>query len=1411
MSKKIVSIFELTLIVMSSFAFAYFVSTDLPDVFEKQNSIVQYLAKPLIPVVSASDYVPSGCCKETVSGATCQDVLLVDKALCKTDLIGTSCNVVSECQKGCCYDADSGICSLNAPKESCTTFGGIWDKSATCSIQQCQVGCCILGDGAVMTTTRECTKLSNEYEVNKIFKPLDSRGSCDAYADLRDEGACLTESNDYSGLKNCVFTTKGNCNRANQIFKKDYLCTSKELNTTCLKTTKTTCSDDKVYFIDSCGNKANVYDSFKGKNQTYWEKIISPKDSCSGVAEFCGNCDYTAGSICTKYFSGQNLIKPEMGDYVCKNLDCIGGRKHGESWCISDADNSKDLSQSVGTRNYVATCFEGEIKLEGCADFNQEVCIENANTAKGKSEAMCVVNDWRSCIYANDAASYSAVKTRCDALPQCIMFNEISGNEKYSDLPGFKEDLNNKDQGKAGEVGKDMNEIITHCVPRFTPGYQFWSSNSFSNPFSSSGKVESTASYGGSESETNSLCNLGTFTCVSHIKTVSSIAGGSSSTDMENPECNWQAEDQSKQKVTLMMDALNDRCRSLGSCGLQYNTQGELGRSGFDVNRVYINKKGKSTSGYTTEGYNVTNSYLSELKREQEGNKFGTTEKIEDLTNWKSGASLLTQFGSEFSSSNSMIAGAFADSVSASDASNVGTSVVVGAVGTLAGMGASAGFGSIAAEGAIASGTVLAEGSTVAAGTQLAGGSSIITSTGTGMSTAGTYTVTGGTATVGPGGATVTGTGGTAGGGGATTATGATVSGALTVVAIAAIAFVVGSYIGQTMSKGMPPGEAKVNTALWAGGTTAAVTTGVIIYSLLAKGSPLCAAGGPITWILCAVIAIAAIIYAVFTKGVDHEYYVTEFKCEAWQPPLVGKCEECNNDVRSCTEFKCRSIGNNCHYFVENGEPGYCATLDDVWSATIEPWKEIITSGNDYSNISSFGFRIENRKNEGKGVNAWEPVTFGIVTDKEAVCRIDINHSLGFESMRYQMASEVDYSTGKIDGRHHKIVLSPHATLGEFNEDMKTTIPMEEGENEYFIICQNYAGLTNDAPFVVQVKQTEGPDLTPPLITKYSPDNNAYLANNATGLNLYIYLNEPSECRYSFESYNMNWGSQNNSDVISMTQETETPEIIITAYENTKVQTTNENSFAFSCITGANMGFYGEWMCAAFLENYTSDKKIYIECKDQPDLIEVGPLKRNVVRKEYSAQVCQTGLYITSVEPQGKVEKNANDPVTLSVKTEGCINGGDASCSFRLPYYGDTYSLMLTTGNKTHIQPFTSLGEGTRDVDVMCEDSAGNIATTHTNFTVFIDDNAPEITRAYIDSDRLVINTDEDSECLFVTNESLGCDFGFEKATNKYGTAHTLPIDEKSKKKYFIKCKDTKGNGPLSGCTIELKLSDMQQ
>jgi len=1311
MTKKIVSIFELTLIVMSSFAFAYFVSTDLPDFFEKQNSVIQYLSRPIIPVVSASNVLPSGCCKETVSGSTCQEMVLADKDLCKTELVGTDCNVVSECQRGCCYDSDSGICSLNAPKEKCVLNGGTWDPSATCNIPQCQVGCCILGDGAAMMTTRECTQTANDYKIEKVFKPLDNKGTCDAYSDPTDMGACLFKSDDYSNDMNCIFTTKSKCVNSGRTFVRDYLCTSKELNTTCEKTTKTSCieGDDRVYFMDSCGNKANVYDSTRANDQNYWEKIILPKDSCSGSPETCGNCDYMTGSICTKYVSGLIPIKPALGDYVCKNLNCVNGKKHGESWCVSDVINISTVGSPVGTRNYVASCFEGEIRIEGCADFNQEICVENYDDSLKYSEASCIINDWRSCIYANDFNNYNSIEKKCNTLPQCVMFNDIPGNEKYKDLPGFKENIANDVQGKAGSVGSGLNKYVIQCMPRFTPGYQFWNT-AMSNPLSGSKKqVSSTISYGGSKIETDQICGLATFKCVSHIETTTPLINPSPS-DKENPECNWQAVSQSNQKVALMMEGLNEKCRMLGSCGVQYNTQGNLGgKEGFSVNRIYVDKKGKSHYNYTIAGYELPKEYLNKtLKSNQSSENMGQIETLSQLT--IGGAAYL--FDSMELASTSII--------SSSSGTNISQSVSE-ARGQMGG----------------GEGVAISDKSDmgIVTGLSLLGASIAVNSIG-----------------------------GTAG---------VAVGSVFAIVAFAAAGAILGSYIGSMIAKsaGMSPGE---STAIvgFAAGLGGMAGVGLAYIGGICALCPACC-------LIMAIIMAIYMIYSLFT-GVDHEYYITSFECNAWEPPKIGTCEACNTDVRPCSENKCRSLGANCRYFVDNGEPGYCATMADIWSAKISPWNEKLTTGNKYINISSSGFRIVSNEQNSKEVAAWKPVRFGIITDEPAICKLDTNHSKKYEEMRYILASDKNYATGKVDGLHHWITLSPHVVLGESEVDLgATTPPLEEGENNYYIICQNFAGMVNGAPFIVQVKQKEGPDLTPADITRTVPLDKSYLAYGSINTTFWVYLDEPAECKYSVDyDYNFFEEMPNN----------------------------------MSCLTGKDQGFYGEWPCFTIINNISEDTKIYVKCRDQPELVETDLYKRNENRKsfEYEFSVCQTGLEITSVIPTGIVEVNSSQEINLEVRTAGCINEGEAECAYRMPYYGDTYSAFWNTGKTIHTQPLTNLGSGERTVDIQCSDSAGNGANASINFTVFYDNSAPGIIRVFEENEKIVLETTEEANCAININETKQCDFKIPASSN-YITKHSITLSDNSKKQtLYIRCEDRKGNTP-NGCTEIIKMVDLKR
>lgn len=1363
-SKKSSSLLGIFLVLTSVIAFSYLVGQENQ---ERKDTVLDkafgFVFSPMIPLVSANDFVPTGCCLETKSGATCQDMNLFDSASCKSDLLGNTCNVVAECQKGCCYDASSGICGLNAPKQQCESSGSIWKNDASCNIAECQLGCCVLGDSVAMTSTRECSVLSEKYNLQKDFRNLDSQGSCNAYTDLSSEGACLLPSNDFSNQKSCVLTTKGKCSGE---FKQGYLCTSEELNTACEKTTETSCIEgkDEIYFLDSCGNRANVYDATKATNQSYWEKIISSSNSCSAGSSNCGNCDYATGSICKKYDSKKDS-KPKYGDYVCRNLDC-GDKKNGEAWCISDYDAAGILSSSIGSRNYVAKCLENEISLEPCADFNQEICIQSNGTSY--SQAQCIPNEWRTCLQANEKDTYEEVKLACDQNPQCIMFLDIPGNEQYKGLPGFKDSGLNSDQARAGDIGKDANKVLAHCVPRYPAGTQFWTTPS--NPFAmKNGQQESTASYGGSKEETDAICSLGSFTCVSHIETETSIAGGGSAQDKQNPECNIDAVSQGNQKVSLLMEALDERCRSLGPCGTQTNIQGQFGGvAGFKVSRVYIDKEGKQKTAKTDE-YVLSGDSLKKISQEQSSIAMGSIKSLNDLPTTSGGASIAFLFlnlltgkavGDQEVASEQ--ASQSADQTSAEYQQDQQTTTgVAGAIGTLGYQGLS-GIGTST----ISSSSVQAGFSqVVSSGTVTTASGQVIHATASApvylsSEGAGNLAVHGGL----EGAATETSTASVSGAG--------TNWGAIgTQLAVTAAAMVAAYFIGKMIAKnsGMSPAESNnFIGAMMAGASLLVAGYSAAAYAYGWAGA-LCA--GVVTCVAGVVIALAYFVYSLYSTSTDHEYYILTYTCQAWEPPKQGDCSVCNSDVRPCSEYKCRSLGNNCHYFNDNGEPGYCASLADIWQAKITPWQQVLTEGNKYTKVADNSFYIE-------GLNVvevapWQPLTFGIITDKQAICKIGFNTSASFDSFGTQMVSQLNYDTGRVDGMHHEIVLSPNIKLTDFDESSSTTVPISAGENEYYIKCRNFAGQENEAPFVVKVSMSEGPDLTPPTIVAYSPQDNSYIKVGQDNLTFTALLNEPAECSYS-KDYDQNYYS--------------------------------EMPFNMSCQTDPSQGYYGQWPCTANLQNITENPtKVFIKCKDQPALEETDLIKRVETPRSftYTINKCEKNLSINLISPLNNslIDDKNKFSVDLKISTSGCIGGGIATCTYRVDNIGTNFATFVKTDGINHEQTINGLGQGDHFVDLSCQDAAGNIANSRVDFSINFDSEPPQITRVYKSGKTgLVIKTNEPAECIYHYSPNLtnDCDFSFENSTNYYST--TFSLSNLAAGNYFLRCRDNKLNEPL-GCT----------
>lgn len=525
----------------------------------------------------------SVCCEKTIYGAYCQNVPAA-QCLNSSQQVPTSCEATSFCKMGCCYDSDEGLCLENTPKEVCEVKGGSWSDDKKCNTPQCKLGCCVLGTQAAYVGLVRCKRLSAFYGLTTDFRTsITNEDACIALAQATDEGACVYEK-DYD--LTCKFTTRQGCQELSKggltnvsiKFYKDYLCSNPDLNVPCGMSEKTTCikGKDEVYFVDTCGNPANIYDATKTKDVEYWKKIIPKSQSCgAGKAndnsKTCGNCDYFQGSMCREAKLGD--ANPTYGDNICRNLDCkktsLGKTmKHGESWCAYDSKtgNGTDV---VGSQHFRHICLFGEELVEPCADYRQEVCIQDKITTTQDggtyafSQAGCIVNRWQDCLQQEEEDDcLNTDKRDCfwlpditlpatsqeDAQPTSVQpsnFNPVLGSPiTGNSILG----LGGDDSSASAITATKMRKEKGACLPNNPPGLKFWES----------------------DGEATAVCGQVSQTiAVTYEK--KGIMGGSYECS-EN--CHALTEDYAKE--------LNGVCATLGDCGIKVNLVGEGKDGGFN-------------------------------------------------------------------------------------------------------------------------------------------------------------------------------------------------------------------------------------------------------------------------------------------------------------------------------------------------------------------------------------------------------------------------------------------------------------------------------------------------------------------------------------------------------------------------------------------------------------------------------------------------------------------------------------------------------------------------------------------------------------------------------------------------------------------------------------------------------------
>jgi hypothetical protein len=542
--------------------------------------------------------------------------------------------------------------------------------------------------------------------------------------------------------------------------------------------------------------------------------------------------------------------------------------------------------------------------------------------------------------------------------------------------------------------------------------------------------------------------------------------------------------------------------------------------------------------------------------------------------------------------------------------------------------------------------------------------------------------------------------------------------------------------------------------------------TKTILIGTLSKIKALSFLGGWAGWVITGIAFIITFLLT-FKKT---KYVVMTFSCYPWDAPSGGEdCEECNKqDLLSCGEYQCRSLGRSCA-FLSNEELCYWNNTGDVDPPIIQPWEDILTPEYAYAPddaISPPDRGVKIVRESGSGcVLPFTRLRFGVMLNEPAKCKIDSDRERDFEDMNHFFGGS---PTDKYNHSHTLSLPSPDA-LAEQNITLQN-----DGQFSLYARCEDQQGNSNPANFVFKYCVDEGPDTFPPVIEETSILNGMPIGFNQTSIDLEVYVNEPAECRWSH---------------------------LDKSYDDMETD--------MSCSTNVlEMNAQLLYKCSTTLTGLKDrvDNDFYFRCEDQPHLAGTDREgDRNANPSSYKFTLVGTRpLVIDSVGPNETVRDSTDlVKVTLEVETSAGYKEGAASCYFSDTGAENSFVKFFETETHEHTQDLW-LPEGDYTYYIRCVDLGGNSDSATTSFTVESDSTAPVVVRVYHEENYLKLITDEKAECVYGTSDSLRCDYLFEDGTEMNvvdDTEHFTSWDPK--RNFYIKCQDEFENPPFPNqCSI---------
>jgi hypothetical protein len=516
------------------------------------------------------------------------------------------------------------------------------------------------------------------------------------------------------------------------------------------------------------------------------------------------------------------------------------------------------------------------------------------------------------------------------------------------------------------------------------------------------------------------------------------------------------------------------------------------------------------------------------------------------------------------------------------------------------------------------------------------------------------------------------------------------------------------------------------------------------------------------TWFSIGIgLGVGALIFALTYKKESKE--IVEFNCRPFEPPIGGAdCEKCNQ-FEECSEYTCKSLGQACDLVNTGTKEQKCIWKNprDVISPLIKTVQ--VNKGLKYkpdTNIRPPATGIVISKEDGSCIKAFTPLEFTLITDEPSQCKIDYNLTNKFDDMSYYFGG-----SNLFDYNHtEKLSLPGPDSINKIAPELKN-----DGTYTLYVRCQDANGNFNQDSYSVRFCVEKGPDTTPPKIENVNIPSGSAIQFNRTSSSIEVYVNEPSECKWSRENK---------------------------AYNNM------ENNF--SCdINLWEMNTDNVYTCRTTLTGIESRKEntFYFRCKDKPGFEEKD---RNVNTESYNYLVAGTQPLNIMESGPTKTVYGATEtiPIFLTIKTDNGYKDGEANCYYKnsLPANDEDYIKFLETGTNEHKQR-QDLTTGNYTYYFKCVDLGGNAAYNTTSFKVETDKISPIAARVYKEVGELKIKTSEDAECGYSNKDcNFEIDAGIKMETEDY-RIHTA--EWKLNQNYYIRCKDKYNNQPSpNACSI---------